>query len=205
MSDINRNALVIGITGGIACGKSETGRLLAEWGVAVCDADRVAHEIMRKGAPVYQRVVDAFGTDILDPNGEISRPTLGRIVFDDPVKRQCLNELVHPAVRKEITEWTNARQAEGREAAVIIPLMYESGMDDMPWDSIWCISSTNELILERLEQRGLARQEAEQRIAAQLPLEEKETRADWVILNAGTLEELKQRTREALEACRRKG
>ena len=114
MSNIERNVVVLGVTGGIACGKSEVGRILGEMGFAVCDADRVAHELMKKGTPVFSQVVNRFGTAILLENGEISRPILGKIVFEDSEQREVLNELVHSAVRESLTGWIDQMRSEAR-------------------------------------------------------------------------------------------
>ena len=189
-------SFVFGITGGIACGKSEVGKILEKMGFAVCDADRVAHRLMGKGTPVYQQVVDHFGMHILLGNGEISRPILGSIVFGNPAERKALDGLVHPAVEKELQSWMAEKRSANRDAAVLLPLLFESGMESLGWDGIVCVSSSAEKVLQRLEKRGLKRGEAEQRVASQMPLEEKERRADWVVPNVGTLEDLEQSVQE---------
>ena len=190
-----RNSFVIGITGGLACGKSEVGRILEEMDFSVCDADRVAHDLMKKGTPVYQQVVDHFGTRILSGDGEISRPLLGTIVFENPAEREVLNGLVHPAVRKNLESWIAEARQNNNNAAILVPLLFESGMESLDWDAVLCISSSEDLILHRLENRGLARNEAELRVASQMQLAEKERRSDYVVPNNGTLEELKEYTR----------
>ena len=200
MSDFNRKAISIGVTGGIACGKSEVGRILREIGFAVCDADRVAHDLMDKGSPVFQHVVDHFGDQILSESGGISRPVLGKLVFDDPSKLRALNALVHPAVRKALEDWMECRRTEGRPAAVLLPLLYESGMEDLDWDAVVCVSSPKQNVFQRLEKRGLSPEEAEKRVCSQMPLAEKEKRADVVIPNIGTLGELELAVRKTVEA-----
>jgi dephospho-CoA kinase len=197
-----RNSFVLGITGGLACGKSEVGRILGEMDFSVCDADRVAHGLMKKGTLVYQQVVEHFGTLVLLGNGEISRPLLGNIVFQNPSEREVLNGLVHPAVRKSIENWILEMRLQNKCAAVLVPLLYESGMEALDWDAIICIASSKDLVLQRLENRGLDRNEAELRIASQMQLAEKEQRSDYVILNNGILEELKQSTRETVNRIR---
>lgn len=199
MSNIKRNVVVLGVTGGIACGKSEAGRILAGMGFAVCDADRVAHKRMKKGTPVYVQIVDRFGSCILSDNGEISRPVLGEIVFKDPAQRKILNGLVHPAVREALIEWIAEKRAEKRSAAVLIPLLFESGMQDLDWDSVVCVSSREEDVFRRLESRGLTREDAENRVRSQMPLIEKEKLADHVVPNHGTLGELELAMRKAVE------
>lgn len=187
----HRNAVILGITGGIACGKSETGRILEKLGFAVCDADRVAHDLMDEGTPVYKKVVEVFGEQILSESGGISRPVLGKLVFDDPAKLETLNRLVHPAVRTELEEWIRIQRAEKNRAAVLLPLLFECGMEDLGWDRIVCVTSPEAEVFRRLELRGLNPDEAEKRVHSQMPPAEKEKRADLVIPNNGTLGELK--------------
>lgn len=194
-----RNSLVLGITGGIACGKSEVGRILGEMGFAVCDADQVAHELMGKGTPVYRQVVDYFGPCIVSADGEIARPVLGKIVFENPGEREALNGMVHPAVRERLEGWMTRQRGLGKNAAVLVPLLFESGMDTLEWDAILCVSSLEKQVFQRLEKRGMERVHAEQRVRSQMPLAEKERRADLVVPNHGTLGELKEATRKAVE------
>jgi len=197
-----RKFLVLGITGGIACGKSEAGRMLEKMGFAVCDADRVAHRLMEKGTPVYRQVVDFFGTRILSGDGEISRPILGNIVFGNPAQRKVLDGLVHPAVEKELRSWIARQREKEQDSAVLLPLLFESGMESLDWDGVVCVSSGAEQVFQRLEKRGLERGEAELRVASQMPLVEKERRADWVVPNIGTLEELGQSMQEIVNRTR---
>jgi len=195
-------SLVLGITGGIACGKSEAGRILEKMGFAVCDADRVAHRLMGKGTPVFRQVVDRFGTRILSDDGEISRPILGDIVFGNPAQRKTLDGLVHPAVEEELRSWIAGKRQGEQDAAVLLPLLFESGMESLDWDGVVCVSSSAEQVFQRLEKRGLDRGEAELRVASQMPLEEKERRADWVVPNLGTLEEFGQSMQEIVNRIR---
>ena len=192
-------SLVLCVTGGIACGKSEVGRMLGEMGFEVCDADHVAHDLMKKGTPVYQQIVAQFGKQILFENGEISRPVLGEIVFKNPEERSVLNNLVHPAVREKLTAWMTERRHQGNDAAVLIPLLFESKMDVLDWDAVLCVSSSEELVFQRLEKRGLTHEEAALRMMSQMPLEEKEHRSDHVIPNLGTLDELDNFTRDTVK------
>lgn len=200
MSNKKCSAVVIGVTGGIACGKSEAGRILGELGFSVCDADRVAHDLMTKGTPVFERVVDRFGSGILAEDGEISRPRLGGIVFSDPDKLHRLNQLVHPAVRSRLEQWIAAQRSAGEQAAVLVPLLFESGMQDLDWDATLCVSSRRAEVITRLCVRGLNREEAERRISSQMPLADKEKLADHVVMNHGTLGELKTALRSIVRS-----
>jgi dephospho-CoA kinase len=200
MSGIKRNAVILGITGGIACGKSEVGRILREMGFRICDADHVAHALMAEGTPVHRAVVKCFGEQVLAADGSISRPTLGRMVFDDPDLLQQLNRLIHPAVKAVLEQWISDRRANGDNAAVQLPLLFESGMNTLDWDAIICVSSSEEQVRERLRQRGMNDLEARKRMAAQMPLKEKENLSDRVIHNFGTMQELEEATRAAVQS-----
>jgi dephospho-CoA kinase len=200
MSDMRRNVYVLGVTGGIGCGKSEVGRILEEMGFAVCDADVAAHDLMKKGSPVFQQVIEHFGPAILGGDGEIDRLCLGRAVFGHPGKLTMLNRLVHPAVRVFVREWIAEQRKGAADGAVLIPLLFESEMDTLDWDAVLCVSSRHQDAVQRLEQRGLSREEAELRIKSQMPLPEKEKRADFVVPNNGTLEDLERMTRDTVKA-----
>jgi len=193
-----RNPLVVGVTGGIACGKSEAGRVLESMDFAVCDADHMAHDLMKKGTPVFRQVVDFFGTDILLADGEVSRAALGKEVFGNPAKREALNRLVHPSVRASLEEWIAQARRSNRNAAVLVPLLFESRMESLGWDAIVCVSSSEEQVLERLGKRGLNHDEARLRIGSQMPLEEKERKSNQVIQNTGSLKEFEQSVRETV-------
>lgn len=192
-----RSGLRIGITGGVACGKSAVGRLLEAAGWDVLDADDVAHRCMRPGGPVFRNVVKRFGRDILADDGMIDRGKLGRRVFADESERRALNRLVHPVVLAECRQWRDARAAEGADAAVMLPLLFETGETD-GWDAIVCVAANEEKAIERMARRGLNRDAARARWRAQMPLDEKIQRSDIVIENNGTLDELKERVWNAL-------
>lgn len=193
------SSLVLGITGGIACGKSEVGRFLGEMGFAVCDADHLAHDLMKKETPVYRQVIDHFGIHILSHDGEIARPILGKIVFENSTERNALNGIVHPAVRERLADWIAEKRCRGERAAGLVPLLFESGMETLDWDAVLCVTSPEKQILQRLEDRGIGFDEAGLRIRAQMPLAEKEHLADVVVPNLGTLEELKESIRIVVE------
>ena len=185
----------IGLTGNIACGKSTVLRELKRLGAATLDADQVAHRAMRRGTAVYRAVVAAFGEDILGPEGEIDRRTLGKIVFADPAALARLEAIVHPAVLAYTGEWLeNVRE----EVAVIDAIkLFEAGIAER-CDEVWVVICPQEEQLRRLvEYRGLSREEALLRIHAQPPQEEKAAQADEVIDNSGTPEETLAQVRAA--------
>jgi dephospho-CoA kinase len=195
------SSITLGITGGIACGKTETGRILSAEGFKVLDSDFLAHELMQKGRPVYEKVIERFGDSILAEDGEIDRAKLGEKVFADPQAREALNRLVHPAVIKAAQEWIEECRASQEDAAVLVPLLFEAGWTD-GWDAVICVTAPEEQVFQRLEKRGLSKDEAQKRIAAQMPLAEKAARSDFVIENSGTLESLRSRMVDLVERVR---
>lgn len=193
---------VVGITGGIACGKTEVGRLFSKEGFDVLDTDVLAHEIMKQGTVVYREVVERFGCSVIGEDGELNRSVLGQIVFNDPSALKRLNKMVHPAVKKAAEAWKAEQKKAGRCAAVLIPLLFEADWTE-GWDAILCVSADEKKVFQRLEKRGLNPNEARKRIAAQLPLAEKEAAANFVIKNSGTLDELEVETLHVIECIQR--
>jgi dephospho-CoA kinase len=187
--------VVVGLTGGIGCGKSEVGRILAERGVAVFEADECAHAALEPGGAAYTSVRRHFGDAIVDGEGRIDRSALGAIVFDDPEALATLNALVHPPVRAAWREWIERQRNEGRDAAVIIPLLFEIGATE-GWDAVVCVSAPRDVVMERLAGRGWSRAETTRRIESQWPLEKKRRRSDYVIENAGSFQDLRDETQD---------
>jgi dephospho-CoA kinase len=195
--------LTLAITGGIACGKSLTAAMLCEAGVPVCEADRLAHEAVRKGGPVYPAVVEEFGAGILDEAGEIDRAALGDIVFGSAEARERINAMVHPCVRTAWRNWLRAQAERGDAplASVVVPLLFEIG-DEANWDAIVCVSARRELRVRRLAERGLTERQIEQRLAAQWPLKAKESRSDYVLVNDGEVSVLREQAMRMLGRIR---
>jgi len=180
----------IGCTGGIACGKSEAAKRILAHGIPLLDTDRVAHEVLSPGNEAFDRVVGMFGEGILLEDGTLNRSALGCIVFNDPEALQQLNQLVHPEVGRRWRSWLAARDEP--VAVVVIPLMIETG-SQLEFDDIVCISASRNRMRERLRSRGLSSEQAEQRIQSQLPLEDKEQHATWIITNNGSLADFHHR------------
>ncbi|MGE4490233.1 MAG: dephospho-CoA kinase [Kiritimatiellales bacterium] len=185
------HSIILGITGGIACGKTEAGHILSAEGFKVLDSDFLAHELMAKNRPVYRDVVAFFGQGILAADGEIDRRKLGVRVFGCPQELAQLNRLVHPAVMSEAFGWISDCREQEEDAAVLVPLLFETGWTD-GWDAVVCIAASEEIVFQRLEKRGLSKTEAGQRIAAQWPVEEKAARSDFIIQNDDTLEAFRE-------------
>lgn len=194
----------VALTGGIACGKSLVASMMEAAGVPVCDADVVAHMLIKPGTDAYRKVVDAFGSCILADDGTVDRRILGDIVFNNEAKRQRLNALLHPAVRVEIARWLQQQEQVGaRLAAAVIPLLFEADMA-AGWDAVVCVACQPRLQLERLRARGLDEAACRARLAAQMPLEEKVKRSDSTIWNDGSPDELSESVRQVLEGIEEK-
>nr|DAD33351.1 TPA_asm: hypothetical protein HUJ06_012202 [Nelumbo nucifera] len=184
---------IVGLTGGIASGKSTVSNLFKGKGIPVVDADLVAREVLRKGTGGWKRVVAAFGEDILLGNGEVDRARLGQIVFSDPAKRQLLNRLLAPFISSGIFWEIVKLWMKGSEVIVLdVPLLFEAKMDrwTKPIIVVWINPETQ---LQRLMNRdGISEEQAINRINAQMALDLKRTKADIVIDNSGTMEEMKE-------------
>ncbi|MGF9963452.1 dephospho-CoA kinase [Bacillus rhizoplanae] len=184
--------VVIGLTGGIASGKSTVSQMFQGFHVPVIDADIIAREVVEPGKEAYNGIVAAFGKEVLGENGELDRPKLGSIVFHNEEKRLLLNGIVHPAVRKEMNAQKDMYIREKAQAVVLdIPLLFESKLTGLV-DKILLVYVDSETQLTRLmERNNFTEEEAKARIASQMPLEDKITLADKVINNNGTMEETK--------------
>ncbi len=177
--------VVIGLTGNIATGKSLVLRMLQELGATVIDADKLVHQLMNRGGPAYQSIVEEFGKFILGDNGQINRRRLGRIAFSMPEALTRLEEITHPAVRQEIQK--RIENAPTPVVAVEAIKLFESGLADH-CQATWVVMSRPEVQLKRLvERRKMPPDQAQQRIKAQSPSSEKEAKADLVIDNSGDL------------------
>jgi dephospho-CoA kinase len=186
---------ILGLTGGIGCGKSAAAEMLAALGAVVIDADRVGHETYQPGTPGWDQVVAEFGRTIVAPDGAIDRKRLGGLVFGDPAKLARLNAIVHPLIRKAIAARVAAERAARRAPAVVIEaaLLVEAKWDDLV-DEVWVVTARPEVITQRLvAQRGLDPAAIAARMRAQLGDAERAARADVVIDNSGTLEALRTR------------
>ncbi|HEV3254851.1 MAG TPA: dephospho-CoA kinase [Candidatus Acidoferrales bacterium] len=182
-----------GLTGGIACGKSAVAAMLRECGCAVLDADALAHELIEPGRPAFAEIVREFGPGVLEPGGRIDRAKLGAIVFADAEKLSRLNRIVHPRVFEELERRLAELARPGGpqvavvEAALLIETGYDHELDRLI--VVWCRPEQQR---ERLAARGLGPEQAESRIAAQMPMEEKRRRATDEIDASGSLTETRQ-------------
>lgn len=186
----------VAITGGIATGKSYVRRQFEALGVPTIDADVLAREVVAPGTPGLARVIERFGPAILGPDGSLDRRKLGDVVFSDPHARRDLEAIVHPEVRSAIDRWFASLDGRHTLAIADIPLLYEVGRD-RDFDAVIAVASDPATQLRRvIERDGVSEEHARQRIAAQLPIEEKIRRADYVIRTDGTFEETGRQVRE---------
>lgn len=193
-------AAIIGLTGGIASGKSTVSSLLKEKGFTVIDADVAARIVVQPGEEAYKKIVETFGKDILLENGEINRPKLGDLVFRDEQKRLQLNAIVHPAVRKQMLLEKEQAIRNGKQTIFLdIPLLFESGLTWMVDKTIVVYVDENIQLQRLMKRNGLDKEAAEIRISAQIPLEEKASKADAVINNNGTITETKKQLEHIIE------
>ncbi|MBB5172712.1 dephospho-CoA kinase [Texcoconibacillus texcoconensis] len=185
--------MIIGLTGGIASGKSTVSSFCKERGLPVIDADLIAREVVEPDEDAYNEIVKTFGEDILQHDGTIDRQALGRLVFANEEKRQKLNAIVHPAVRKRMKERLNDYLQRGMETVILdVPLLIESQLTELV-DKVLLVYVDQHVQLERLQKRdGFGIEEATQRVESQMPLAEKRALADEVIVNHGTKEETKK-------------
>ncbi len=189
------DAMRVGLTGGVASGKSTVAAVLAELGAVVIDADALAREVVARGTPGLAAVVEAFGPGLLTPDGDLDRPAMGALVFNDEQKRRTLEGIVHPLVFERIV----ALEEVAPEGAVVvhdIPLLAESGRA-ATFDAVIVVDVARETQVERmLRDRGWTREDAESRIAAQATPEDRRAIATHVVDNSGSLDDLRERVTE---------
>jgi dephospho-CoA kinase len=181
----------IGLTGGIASGKSTVGALFRKHGVPVIDADQVARDIVKPGQPALQEIFETFGEHLQLPDGTLDRKALGNIIFNDPDKRQLLNHITHPRVAQRTQDLMGQLEREQHPFAIYeVPLLFENQLQHT-LDATILVALPREQQIKRLIARDeITTQQANQRIDSQMPLEEKRKYADHVIENNGTLRDL---------------
>lgn len=181
----------IGLTGSIACGKSTVSAYLRQLGYPIVDADAISRALTAPGGDALPAVRRAFGDSVFDGE-ELNRRALGALVFSDAEKRDALNAILHPMIISRIQAELAEKDREGSFVFGDIPLLYECGMESM-FDRIWVVSAPRETQIERLYARdGLSREEAERRIDAQMPLQEKTRRADAVIHTSASIQMMQE-------------
>lgn len=183
---------VIGVTGGIGSGKSTVSRILRDLGAKIVDADKIARKIVVKGGEPLKEIVNYFGSEILDEDGELNRKKLAEIVFNKPEKLQVLNNITHGYIAEEIVKTVDCLKAENAADIIVIDaaIPIEHGFIDQ-CDEIWVVTASRETRVSRImERNGLTREEAERRIDSQQSDEAYIRLADEIIVNEGSIEEL---------------
>ena len=187
--------LLVGLTGGIASGKSTVSALLAEQGAEIVDADHIARQVVMPGTPAWCKIREHFGPGVLFPDGSIDRQALADQVFADKSKLALLNEITHPAIFARIADLLERWHDQDVVVVLDAALLIEAGLADGV-DLVVVVHSAREVQVERLAAKGVGEGDARARIAAQLPADKRLARADVVIDNTGSLEELSQRVDE---------
>ena len=197
-------ARIIGITGGIASGKSTVTEFLRQQGYQVIDADQVVHELQEPGGRLYQALLSTFGPAILQEDGRLDRPKLGAMIFGNPELLAQSSQIQNQIIREDLAGRRDLLAETEDIFFMDLPLLFELQYEDW-FDQIWLVDVTVETQLSRLMSRNaLSQEEAEKRIAAQLSLQEKRKRADVLIDNNGSLEETRQQLRDALQKLERR-
>ena len=186
--------IILGLTGGIACGKSTVSSYLKELGAPIVDADAIAIALAEPGQPLYNAFVEHFGAAVaLQADGTLNRAGIGAVVFRDENERRWMDGVTHPIIKAEVEKQLKSLAEAGNKVAVIdVPLLYEVGWDDI-CDKVWVVYVSAEVQLDRLIKRnGLTEQLAKDRINSQMAVAEKARRADTVIDNSGTIDETRR-------------
>lgn len=182
--------MILGLTGGIATGKSTVSKLFAKEGITVLDSDLIAHDLMKKDREAYKKIVSHFKEDILDEEKEIDRRKLSKIVFNNYDELKHLNRIVHPLVRKFILSYI--RKSEEKLIVLDVPLLFEAKFDEI-CDKILVVSCSYEKQIKRImERNNITEKEAVLRINSQMPLNKKISKASFVIDNSYTLSDLEK-------------
>lgn len=195
--------MILGLTGGIATGKSTVTGMLRERGIPVIDADQIAREVVEPGKPAYEAIVRHFGRDILLEDGEINRKKLGEIVFSDEAERQKLNVIVHPEVRRVMREEAEAAEANGADIVFMdIPLLFESKLQYMVEKIVLVYAPADMQLARMMERDELEEEQAQKRLRAQFPIDQKKKDADFLIDNSTTREETERQVEKLLAELR---
>jgi dephospho-CoA kinase len=197
--------LIVGLTGGVASGKTAVSRILKEEGAYIINADQIARELVLPHKPAWSELIRAFGQEILQEDGSIQRKKLADKVFADPKQRKFLNQILHPRIKEEMDRRAKEIGEKDPEAIVVIdaPLIIELG-DHREMDKLIVVTSTQPQQIERLKDRdGTNPEEALRIVSSQMPLKEKLKFADYVIRNEGSMEEMKKRAKEVYQELKK--
>lgn len=193
---------IIGLTGGIATGKSTVSKFLKKWRFPIICADTLAHDVVKPNKAAYKKIVKTFGKHILLQNKTLDRSKIAKIVFDDVKLRKKLEKIIHPEVRKEMHRLIQFYKKKKNPLIFLdVPLLFESGLNKI-CDHTLCVAATQNLQVARLKKYlGMTHKQALARIQAQMPLTIKIKKANFVIWNTGTKKELEKKTKKWLQTC----
>jgi dephospho-CoA kinase len=197
--------LIVGLTGGLASGKTTVSKLLKEEGAYLIEADQIARELVQPHSPTWNELIRVFGKEILGKDGSIHRKKLARRVFSDPAQRGLLNQIIHPRIGEEASRRIKEIIRKDPEAIVVVdaPLLIETG-SHRKVDKIIVVSSTEKQQIERLKERdGTSEKEARKIISSQMSIEEKLKVADFVIRNEGSIKETRRRAKEVFQELKK--
>lgn len=190
---------VIGLTGGIASGKTTVARMIRQIGIPIICADRLAHQVVKPGCKAYQDIVKTFGRSILNKNATINRAKLGMIIFDNEKKRQRLNAIVHPEVMNVMKDQMTKLEKRGTKSVVLdIPLLYEEGLDTMCNEVIMVYAPVRQLKQRLIIRDKLDETQVNKRLKAQMSIEEKKKRAEHLVNNSGDLTKTQEQVERLL-------
>jgi dephospho-CoA kinase len=197
-ADRKNRSLHVGLTGGIACGKSHVSRFLSRLGSLVLDADQVARQVVQPGYPAYRKIIACFGTQVIQLSGELNRRLLASIIFADPAARKMLNEIVHPEVAQSVDAWLQSNECccPPNPLFVEAALLVENGRHQK-FDYLVVAHCSSETQIQRIMKRDTVdREMAEQRLRAQMPMEEKKRIADFLVDTSGPYRQTQSRILE---------
>ena len=192
--------LVVGLTGGIASGKSTVSNMFRDAGIAVICSDDLAHEVVKPGSPALEDIRETFGEDFIDDNGNLDRAAMAELVFRDEHRRRVLESIIHPRIEEERARIIEELARQGRDIVVVdVPLLYESGLERL-FNKIIVVYVPPRIQMERLTARDrMSLEEARSRLDSQMPIEDKKGRADWVIDNTGSQEQTREQVLTIIE------
>lgn len=197
--------LIVGLTGGVASGKTTVSKIFKEEGAYLIDADQIARELVQPHSPTYHEIIRVFGKEILEEDGTVHRKRLADRVFSDPEQRRWLNQILHPRIKEEMERRIKGIAQKDPEGIVVVdaPLLVETEIH-REMDKVVVITSREEQQIERLRERaGLTPEETRKIISSQMDLEEKVKMADFVIRNEGSLKETRRRAREVFQELKK--
>lgn len=197
------NMLKIGLTGGIASGKSTVAKMISNYHIPIVDADKIARQVVEPGEPVFCQIIETFGEDLILPDGNLNRKKLGDMIFNNKEKRETLNQMIHPKIGETMMRKVKQYEESHQKSVVLdIPLLFESKLTHLV-DKILLVYVNDDLQTKRLMERNhLTLEEAKSRITSQLPLFQKKAMSDYIIDNSGSREETQKQVHDVLKLWR---